>query len=247
LGKKQKKYYAVIRGFKPGIYDTWYGDDGAEIQVKGFSNPIYKGFKSFKEAQKWMNSLEGNGESIHKQMAPKYLSQVIYSERENSGANVIIYTDGGSLGNPGPGGFAAVIVKGKNTSEISGGFRLTTNNRMELMACIAALENINSNSSVLLYSDSRYVVDAITKGWAKRWQANSWMRNKTETAKNSDLWKRLLNLCDQSSVDFKWIKGHANNPGNEKCDQLAKQAAMSSDLSVDKIFEKEYRKKSTCK
>lgn len=247
MGKKQKKYYAIIKGFKPGIYDTWYGDDGAEIQVKGFSNPIYKGFKSFKEAQKWMNSLEGNGEGIYKQTDSKYLSQVIYSGIENTGANVIIYTDGGSLGNPGPGGFAAVIVKGENTSEISGGFRLTTNNRMELMACIAALENINSNSSVILYSDSRYVVDAITKGWAKRWQANNWMRNKTESAKNSDLWKRLLNLCDPSSVDFKWIKGHANNPGNEKCDKLAKQAAMSSDLPADKIFEKEYRKKLACK
>lgn len=243
MGKKQKKYYAVIRGFKPGIYDTWYGDDGAEIQVKGFSNPIYKGFKSFGEAQKWMNSFEGNGEAIYKQMAPKYLSQVIYSEIENAGDNVIIYTDGGSLGNPGPGGFGAVIIKGKKISEKSGGYRLTTNNRMELMACIVALENIKPKSSVILYSDSRYVVDAIAKGWAKRWQANSWMRNKTEPAKNSDLWQRLLDLCDQSSVDFKWIKGHANIPGNERCDQLAKQAAMSGDLPADKIFEKEYRKK----
>jgi len=243
LGKNQKKYYAVIRGFKPGIYDTWHGDDGAEIQVKGFSNPIYKGFKSFGEAQKWMNSFEGNSEAVYKQTAPKYLSRVTYSAIENSGANVIIYTDGGSLGNPGPGGFGAVIIKGKKISEKSGGYRLTTNNRMELMGCIVALENIKPKSSVILYSDSRYVVDAIAKGWAKRWQANSWMRNKTEPAKNSDLWKRLLNLCDQSSVDFKWIKGHANNPGNEKCDQLAKQAAMSSDLPADKIFEKEYRKK----
>ncbi len=91
----------------------------------------------------------------------------------------------------------------------------STNNRMELMACVSALESIKPQSSVILYSDSRYVVDAIAKGWAKRWQANSWMRNKTEPAKNSDLWKRLLDLCDQSSVDFKWIKGHANIPGNE--------------------------------
>ena len=238
MGKKQKKYYAVIRGFKPGIYDTWYGDDGAEIQVKGFSNPIYKGFKSFGEAQKWMNSFEGNSEAVYKRTTPKYLSQVTYSAIENSGANVIIYTDGGSLGNPGPGGFAAVIIKGEKISEISGGYRLTTNNRMELMACISALESIKSQSSVILYSDSRYVVDAIAKGWAKRWQANSWMRNKTEPAKNSDLWQWLLDLCDQSSVDFKWIKGHTNNPGNERCDQLARQAAMSNKLPADESFEK---------
>lgn len=233
MGKKQKKYYAIIKGFKPGIYDTWYGGNGAEIQVKGFSNPIYKGFKSFKEAQKWMNSFEDNGESIHKQMAP-----VTYPEIENKEINVIIYTDGGSLGNPGPGGFAAVIANEKNTYEISGGYRLTTNNRMELMACVSALESIKPQSSVILYSDSRYVVDAIAKGWAKRWQANSWMRNKTEPAKNSDLWKRLLDLCDQFSVYFKWIKGHANIPGNERCDQLAKQAAMSNELLPDEIFEK---------
>ena len=235
----------MIRGFKPGIYDAWYGDDGAEIQVKGFSNPIYKGFKSFKEAQKWMDSFEGNGEIIYERTATTYLSQITYSEIENSGANVIIYTDGGSLGNPGPGGFAAVIIKGKKIYEISGGYRLTTNNRMELMACVSALESIKPQSSVILYSDSRYVVDAIAKGWAKRWQANSWMRNKTEPAKNSDLWKRLLDLCDQSSVDFKWIKGHANIPGNERCDQLAKQAAMSNELTPDEIFEKEYVKNAT--
>jgi ribonuclease HI len=238
LGRKQKKCYAVIRGFKPGIYDAWYGDDGAEIQVKGFSNPIYKGFKSLGEAQKWMNSFDGNSEAVYKPTAPKYLSQVIDSAIENSGANVIIYTDGGSLGNPGPGGFAAVIIQGKKIFEISGGYRLTTNNRMELMACVSALESIKPQSSVILYSDSRYVVDAIAKGWAKRWQANSWMRNKTEPAKNSDLWKRLLDLCDQSSVYFKWIKGHANIPGNERCDQLAKQAAMSNELLPDEIFEK---------
>ena len=245
MGKKQKKYYAVIKGFKPGIYDAWYGDDGAEIQVKGFSNPIYKGFKSLGEAQKWMDSFDGNSEAVYKPTAPKYLSQVIDSAIENSGANVIIYTDGGSLGNPGPGGFAAVIIQGGKIFEISGGYRLTTNNRMELMACVSALESIKPQSSVILYSDSRYVVDAIAKGWAKRWQANSWMRNKTEPAKNSDLWKRLLDLCDQSSVDFKWIKGHANIPGNERCDQLAKQAAMSNELTTDEIFEKEYVKNAT--
>jgi ribonuclease HI len=245
LGKKQKKYYAVIRGFKPGIYDTWYGDDGAETQVKGFSNPIYKGFKSFGEAQKWMNSFEGNSEAVYKRTAPKHLSQAIDIAIENQGANVIIYTDGGSLGNPGPGGFAAVIIQGEKISEISGGYRLTTNNRMELMACVSALESIKPQSAVILYSDSRYVVDAIAKGWAKRWLANSWMRNKTEPAKNSDLWQRLLDLCDQSLVDFKWIKGHANIPGNERCDQLAKQAAMSNELPPDEIFEKEYVKNAT--
>ena len=122
---------------------------------------------------------------------------------------------------------------------MSGGYRLTTNNRMELMACIAALENISPKSSVIMFSDSKYVVDAIEKGWAKRWRANDWMRNRTEPAKNADLWKRLLELCEHNSVEFKWVKGHADNKGNERCDQLVKEAAKRKDLSVDEEFEKE--------
>lgn len=251
---KTKKFYAVVRGHKPDIYDEWYGENGAMIQVKGFSNAVYKGFKSFQEAQKWQNTFSGSftdkqttwpelkktGTEPTKQTGNHVKPNVKHANqaRYNGKPDVIIYTDGSAIQNPGPGGYAAVINKGKKTSEISGGFRLTTNNRMELMACIAALENIELNSHAILYSDSKYVVDAVNKGWAKRWQANNWKRNIEEPAKNSDLWQRLLDLCDKRSVHFKWVKGHADIAGNERCDELAGTAARSVDLPVDPFFEK---------
>lgn len=241
MSKSKKKYYAVIKGFKPGIYGKWYGEDGAEIQVKSFANSIYKGFESFEEAQSWLDSFAGKA-AKHRRPTPRSSSAVTDFKVEGNAADITIYTDGGALGNPGPGGYAAVVIMGKKASEISEGYRLTTNNRMELMACIAALESVKINQSVTLYSDSKYVVDAIEKGWAKKWQANNWMRNKSDPAKNSDLWKSLLDLCDHRSILFKWVRGHANNPGNERCDELVKRAAMSNNLQVDEVFEKENEK-----
>ena len=151
--------------------------------------------------------------------------------------HVTIYTDGACIGNPGPGGYAVVLIRGENRREFSGGFRRTTNNRMELMGPIKALDALNQYCRVTLHSDSKYVVDAIEKGWARRWRDNGWMRNKRQRAVNPDLWEMLLDLCDKHEVQFRWVRGHANDPDNERCDQLANQAALGNDLPIDKGYE----------
>ena len=135
--------------------------------------------------------------------------------------DVIIYTDGACSGNPGPGGYGAILLYGQHKKELSGGAANTTNNRMELMGVITALKALKRPCSVQLYTDSQYVVNAIEKGWAKKWQANGWMRNKTEKAMNPDLWQQLLELLSIHQVRFHWVKGHADNPYNNRCDELA--------------------------
>ncbi len=144
-----------------------------------------------------------------------------------------VYTDGGSLGNPGPGGYGVVILDGNKRRELSDGCNHTTNNRMEITAAIVALESLRTPSEVILYTDSRYLADAVNLGWAKRWKANHWKRNGREKALNADLWKKLLPLCEKHSVTFKWVKAHAGNPENERCDFLAKQAAQRKNLPED--------------
>lgn len=155
----------------------------------------------------------------------------------NSLKSITIYTDGSCLNNPGPGGYGIVLIYGEHRKELSGGFRLTTNNRMEMMAAIVALQTLNQKCAVTLHSDSQYLINAITKGWAKRWQENGWQRNKKEKAVNPDLWEQLLTLCDQHEVTFRWVKGHAGNAENERCDRLAVQAAQGSELQVDVGYE----------
>jgi len=137
---------------------------------------------------------------------------------------VKIYTDGACSGNPGPGGYGVVMIYGEHRKELSGGDSQTTNNRMEIMGVIAGLEALKKPSEVDLYSDSRYVVDAIEKGWVTRWQQNNWMRNKKEAALNVDLWERMLALLAIHNVTFHWVKGHAGHPENERCDLLAREA-----------------------
>ncbi len=146
---------------------------------------------------------------------------------------VEIYTDGACLGNPGPGGYGAVLIYGPHRRELSGGFRLTTNNRMEMMGAIVALNALTEPCAVTLYSDSKYVVDAMVKGWAKRWQRQNWMRTKTEPALNPDLWAELLQAGDRHQVTWRWVKGHAGNPENERCDRLAVAAAHQPQLPPD--------------
>ena len=148
--------------------------------------------------------------------------------------HLTIYTDGACIGNPGPGGYGVVLIHGENRREFSGGFRHTTNNRMELMGPIEALDALNQCCRVTLHSDSKYVVDAIEKGWARRWRDNGWMRNMRQQAINPDLWGMLLDLCDKHEVEFRWVRGHADDPDNDRCDQLANQAALRRDLPVDK-------------
>jgi len=134
---------------------------------------------------------------------------------------IIIYTDGASSGNPGPGGYGVVLISGKHRLEKSAGFRLTTNNRMELLAVIEGLEALKiSGSSVVIYTDSKYVADSVEKGWVLQWESKAFKKKK-----NPDLWKRFLNVYRKHNVKFVWIKGHSNNPENEICDQLAVAAS----------------------
>ncbi|ABO50966.1 RNase HI [Desulforamulus reducens MI-1] len=146
---------------------------------------------------------------------------------------ITMYTDGACSGNPGPGGYGVVMLYKGHRKELSAGFRDTTNNRMELLATIVGLETLKEKCNVNLYTDSQYVVNAIEKGWAKKWRANGWMRNKKEPALNPDLWERLLKLCEFHNVKFNWVKGHAGHPENERCDQLAVAAAKQPNLPLD--------------
>ena len=151
---------------------------------------------------------------------------------------VTIYTDGACSGNPGAGGYGVVLLYGTARKELSAGYRLTTNNRMEVLAVIRGLEVLKEPCRVNLYSDSKYVVDAIEKGWVVKWRGNNWMRTKKERASNVDLWERLLVLLEGHQVKFIWVKGHADNPGNERCDELARLAIQQESLLEDENYRK---------
>lgn len=134
---------------------------------------------------------------------------------------VTIYTDGACSGNPGPGGWGAVLIYGGHRLEMSGGERQTTNNRMELIAAIEAMSKLNQPCEVELWSDSRYLVDGLEKGWAKSWRSRGWKKKDGSPALNPELWERLLELCETHDVTLRWVKGHAENRENNRCDQLA--------------------------
>ncbi len=150
---------------------------------------------------------------------------------------VDIYTDGACSGNPGRGGVGAVLIYGRHKKELSCGFLRTTNNRMEIFAVIMALRILKEPCEVMLYSDSQYVVNAINKGWVYKWKKNNWMRTAKEKALNVDLWKELLELLDIHSVTFNWVKGHASNVYNNRCDELAVAAAQGEELKEDAGYE----------
>ena len=141
--------------------------------------------------------------------------------------HVDVYTDGACRGNPGKGGWGAILVYKGVEKELSGGERMTTNNRMELSAVIAALSALREPCEITLTSDSKYVVDAVTKGWAKSWKAKGWKKADKSPALNSDLWDKLLGLLEYHQVTFVWVKGHAGHPYNERCDALATAYADS--------------------
>lgn len=132
-----------------------------------------------------------------------------------------IFTDGACSGNPGPGGYGAILRAGGKTKEISGGAKETTNNRMELMGVIEALTLLKYPCDVVITTDSKYVVDSVTKGWARSWRKNGWIKSNKKPALNADLWEKLLALLDVHNVKFVWVKGHAGHPENERCDELA--------------------------
>jgi ribonuclease HI len=151
---------------------------------------------------------------------------------------ITVYTDGASRGNPGPGGYGVVLLSGKHRKELSEGFRKTTNNRMELLAVIKALEALKKRDmKVLIYSDSKYVVDAINQRWL-----DGWIKKGFKKVKNPDLWQRFLNIYRKfppQQITFKWVKGHAGNTENERCDQLAVQSAEGDNLKVDVGYEQQ--------
>jgi ribonuclease HI len=149
---------------------------------------------------------------------------------------VTIYTDGACLGNPGPGGYGAILLYQGHKKEMSGGYRQTTNNRMEIMAAIIGLEALRERCLVTLYSDSEYLVKAMSRGWAQRWRARGWKRNKREKVLNPDLWERLLQLCEHHKVQFGWVKAHAGTAENMRCDELAIQAAQQPNLPDDSWY-----------
>jgi ribonuclease HI len=220
-----KKIYAVRVGRKPGIYRNW---DDCLSQVEGYSGAAFKSFSAHADAEAYLN---GDAEPA-KPMGPA----------PESSTEVVIYTDGACTGNPGPGGYGVVMIHGSNEKELSGGFRLTTNNRMEILACIAGLEALKRPCAVTIYSDSKYVVNAMNNLWAVKWRSRGWKRKlengEMKDALNADLWAQMLDLCDKHKVTFQWVRGHDGNEGNERCDRLARSAAASNQLGVDALYER---------
>ncbi|HKC89601.1 MAG TPA: ribonuclease HI [Blastocatellia bacterium] len=257
MSKKRKQYYAVRNGREPGIYLTW---EECKAQVDGYAKAQYKGFGSLEEAEEYMGYVRaarpsGAKPSTNKTSSPKPSNPPgAPKKRRGTGRSedetraiemletgdglkhVVIYTDGACLGNPGPGGYGVVLLHGKQRKEFSRGFRLTTNNRMEILACIVGLRALKEPSAVTLYSDSQYVINSMTKGWARRWKKNNWKRG-DEDVRNPDLWQQMLDLCDKHKVRFNWVRGHAGNKENERCDQLAREAALGFDMAVDSVYE----------
>jgi len=230
MAKAKNNFYAVARGKKPGIYTKWFGPEGAEIQVRGFEGARFKGFLTLTEAEEWLkNPGEYRPRSFNSKPSPAAV--------DDSEDRIIIYSDGGSLGNPGPGGYGTVIINGANRRELTGGFKKTTNNRMELKGAIAGLKEFEKPSKIVLRTDSQYVVRGVMEGWAKKWQKNGWMRTKSEPAENYDLWKELLDLTIKHDVIFEWVKGHAGHSENERCDELARAASARPGLATDENYE----------
>ncbi len=238
----KQKYYAVVVGRKPGLYDQWFGADSAEAQVKGLTNAVYKSFQSRSEAEAWYREKAGRAPTnITISRPDEPAADYFRLHREALAAGkVVLYTDGGCLVNPGVGGYGVVMLHKDRRKELSGGYARTTNNRMELMACIAGLQELKQPAEVVLFSDSSYVVNGIEKGWAQRWHANGWRRNEggqSQLVKNADLWGQLLDLCERHDVQFVLLKGHAGAAENERCHQLASAAMQRADLPSDPGFD----------
>lgn len=250
MSKKRKQYYAVRSGREPGIYRTW---EECKAQVDGYAKAQYKGFYSIEEAKAYLGydkttrpaaskptgvkpsgALKKKRRTKHSEDEARALEML---ETSDGLKHVVIYTDGACIGNPGPGGYGVVLLHDKHRKEFSRGFRLTTNNRMEILACIVGLRALKQPSAVTLYSDSQYVINSMTKGWARGWKKKGWKRN-DQPVPNADLWEKMLELCDKHKVRFNWVRGHAGNKENERCDQLARHAALGFDMAIDSVYEK---------
>lgn len=150
--------------------------------------------------------------------------------------SIVIYTDGSCLGNPGPGGYGTILIYKQHRKELSGGFRLTTNNRMELLAAIIGLESLKDSCQVDLTTDSQYVRLGITQ-WLAGWKRNNWRTSQKQPVKNQDLWQRLDLACNRHQVNWHWVKAHNGHPENERCDELARAAATHQATAIDSAFE----------
>lgn len=225
----KKKVYAVAVGRRPGLFTDW---PAAEAQVKGFAGAKYRSFPDEQEARAWLAN-----PVYQKKERPATGKPDPVPPEQRPGA-IAVFTDGGCRNNPGPGGFGIVILGGGERREISGGYRLTTNNRMEMLAAVIALEELRGSSGpVDLYSDSSYLVNGIIKGWARKWRNRGWRKADGGAVLNVDLWQRLLLLTDTADVRFHWVKGHAGNEWNERCDTLAVAATRRTDLPIDHHYE----------
>lgn len=227
----KNKAYVVWAGRNPGIYKTW---PECQAQIKGFPGARYKGFPTRAEAEEAFDSpaqTDTNQRDLYDKDSDhphlKYLEA----------GDVVIYSDGGAQGNPGPGGYGVVLLFQEKRKELTGGYRHTTNNRMELMGWIVGLESLKRPCNIKVFSDSRYVGDGFSKGWAENWRRKNWMRTRTEPAKNADLWDRLLKAAEPHTVEFIWVPGHVGIAENERCDELAVAAAKGIELPADQNYE----------
>ncbi|MBE7049087.1 MAG: ribonuclease HI [Ruminococcaceae bacterium] len=156
--------------------------------------------------------------------------------KETERKKVTMYTDGACSGNPGPGGWGTILRYGSHSLELSGGYRHTTNNRMEILAVIRGLERLKEPCCVEVYSDSKYVVDAVNQGWVYGWKKKGWVKSNKEKALNPDLWEQLLQAMTRHEVTFHWVKGHDGHPENERCDEMAVAAATAKNLEEDEGY-----------
>ncbi|MEZ4711241.1 MAG: ribonuclease HI [Caldilineaceae bacterium] len=257
MSRKKKEYYVVVKGRNTGFYSNWVGMDEAYEQVNGFPGAIYKGFYTRDEAISWLAGFSIETlielapnlvEYVDNNVTPQPTIPALFdspdtgktplangakqSDQSESRKEVILFTDGACEPNPGQGGYGVVLIYGKHRRELMGGYRLTTNNRMELLASIQGLEALKEPCKVKLYSDSQYLVNAINLEWVNRWKSKNWQK-----VKNADLWKKLLEQCEKHQVKFAWIKGHAGNINNERCDLLATRASKSKNLMIDVVYE----------
>lgn len=232
-----KKLYAVFQGHEPGIYTSW---ENAALQVKGFKGAVFKSFATRGEALNWLR------ECVIAAKVPvaDTLIDLLKTEKDqtlNSHGReaqqdlgvVVIHTDGGASPNPGIGGYGVVLQKGNHRKELFAGYKLTTNNRMEMMGVIVALEALQEPSRVILHTDSKYVVDSISKRWVYGWKRRGWKKSDGKRPENVDLWTELIRLLDIHDVEFRWVKGHAGNIENERCDALVAEARKQTPLKVD--------------
>ncbi|PIE74740.1 MAG: ribonuclease HI [Deltaproteobacteria bacterium] len=224
----QKKWYAVRKGYKTGIYKSWFGEDGAKKQVDGYKGAQYKGFTNINDAENFMSGKSGLSVS-HKN------SENSHHINENM---IIVYTDGGCINNPGAGGYGAVIIKNGIVHKLSGGRRYTTNNRMEMLACIKALEYLKlEKREIVVYTDSAYIVNAVNKKWLFSWQKNNFIKSDGKEVLNRDLWIEILKYLNLLNVKLRWVKGHSGIEYNEICDKLANSEARKNSSERDKWFE----------